>query len=317
MTGSSKILSCTDFNLDLAVFLAEASAAAYTELDATAFTRVHGFQESGLLDRGNVQGFWGVTPEAALLVFRGTSNVGQWIRDLRVLPAPYAWGWVHLGFLKGLEAVETDLLAFDQIAKASARVWVAGHSLGGALAVLTAARLKIRGVCSPLLFTYGQPAVGGADFASRFDQELPDHLWRLINQQDVVPRVPPLYSHCGKPKRITRPGGLGSVPGLEHVQVRNIRLPPAADHRRIETLREIIGDQAGTGLEVRGVRKLEDDAPAQLDSFELGCLQVALGAGEAPGLEGLTLESASPYLADHQLKHYIRLLTEIRDTHRI
>jgi hypothetical protein len=37
-------------------------------------------------DSGNVQGYHCSTPQAALLVFRGTSNIGQWIRDARVLP---------------------------------------------------------------------------------------------------------------------------------------------------------------------------------------------------------------------------------------
>jgi predicted lipase len=147
MAGEAELLTRNGPDLDVAVFLAEASAAAYAEGDARDFVSNKGLSNYAPIDSDNVQGFYCSTQQAALLVFRGTSNIGQWIRDLRVLPAAFRdWGWAHLGFVTGIAGVETSLEGFDEIAKSRTHVWVAGHSLGGALAVLAAARLKsVRG----------------------------------------------------------------------------------------------------------------------------------------------------------------------------
>ena len=58
--------------------------------------------------------------------------------------------------------------------------------------------------------------VGFADFAAKFNQEMPSRLWHVINQEDIVPRVPPApYQHCNIPKRIVRPGVFEAVQGLD------------------------------------------------------------------------------------------------------
>jgi pimeloyl-ACP methyl ester carboxylesterase len=314
MAGDAELLTRNGPDLDTAIFLAEASAAAYPEGNAQGFVTNRGLSGFTLFNSGNVQGFYCSTQQAALLVFRGTSNIGQWIRDARVLPAPFRdWGWAHLGFVKGIEAVETYLQEFDKIAKSRAHVWVAGHSLGGALAVLAAARLKSLGVCTPLILTYGQPAVGFADFATRFNQELRDRLWHVINQNDIVPRVPPFpYRHCDLGKHIVKPGVFETTQGLEAMPP---GLPEAREYSQAETLRQIIiGGRTLEGLEAApGGLVLETNAPSQLDAFELGRLQLALGAGEPAGLEGMALEGAIPFLEDHRITEYIRLLTDIRD----
>lgn len=210
----ARVLAGSGFNLDTAVFLAEASSVAYSDSDKIdEWTGTAGFEKSAYFDSGNVQGFWCASQESALLVFRGTSNPGQWLRDVRFLPAPYPWGHVHIGFRDGVAAVETFLAAFDTSARSVPHVWVAGHSLGGALAVIAAARLKVKTGVSAGIHTYGQPAVGLNDFAERYNVELPLRLWRFVNQSDIVTRVPPgpLYRHVGTVKRIVRPGVLEAM----------------------------------------------------------------------------------------------------------
>ncbi|WP_159396851.1 lipase family protein [Sorangium cellulosum] len=82
-------------------------------------------------------------------------------------------------------------------------LYITGHSLGGALAVLAAALLYaqadagvfgrdrrqvrswIRGV-----YTYGQPMVGDAAFAS-MNGDLGKKLFRHVYRRDIVPRLPP------------------------------------------------------------------------------------------------------------------------------
>lgn len=148
---------------------------------------------------------------AAIIVFRGTEpvNLVSWLTDAdvitRQLPKTFAaadtthepTGKVHRGFLANLEAVWDDMLV--GLAKASGveTLYVAGHSLGGAMAVLAAARLlrmpayreALRGV-----YTYGQPAVGDESFAEFGDDLIGDRLFRHIYHHDIVPQLPPASS---------------------------------------------------------------------------------------------------------------------------
>lgn len=75
-------------------------------------------------------------------------------------------------------------------------LYLTGHSLGGALAIVTAALLfvdprlaylreKLRGV-----YTYGQPMVGHQDFKDRFERDLGKMLFRHVYRKDVVPSLP-------------------------------------------------------------------------------------------------------------------------------
>ncbi|WP_294537040.1 lipase family protein [uncultured Rhodoblastus sp.] len=315
MTTQAECLRTTGFNLTTAVFLAEACAAAYNKVEAQKFASSAGLANFNAFDASNVQGFWCADDKATVLAFRGTSNIGQWIRDVRVLPAAVAWGWAHLGFVQGIEEIEARLQLFDALAKTRPYVWIVGHSLGGALAVIAAARAKSRGIYTPELYTFGQPAVSFAGFADRFDRELPKRLWRLINQVDIVPRVPPFYQHCGGPKHIVRPGVLESLPGLEAAAGGQDGFAAPRKYTQEETLSAIIlAPRQSPGTEsVSSGEIIDENDPRPLDMLEFGRLQMALGAGDPPGLEGLPLEGALPYFADHQISEYIRLLKELRD----
>jgi triacylglycerol lipase len=311
------VLRRAGFDLDTAVFLAEASSAAYSNSDKIDnWAREVGFETSTFFDSGNVQGFWCIGQESALLVFRGTSNPGQWLRDVRFLPTPSSWGHVHIGFRDGVAAVEASLTAFDAVARSAPHVWVAGHSLGGALAVIASARLKIKTGVSALIHTYGQPAVGLNDFAERYGVELPLRLWRFVNQSDIVTRVPPgpLYRHVGTVKRIVRPGV------LEAMQMEKTSNLLSGDQTIVsETV--IAGGAAQEAAEA--VRRsgilsplLTDGDPMPLSQIEFDQLQLALGAGAELATESPALEGALPWFSDHAIGEYIRLLSDIREQSR-
>jgi Lipase (class 3) len=311
------VLERPGFDLDTAVFLAEASSAAYsTSNQIDQWARTAGFEKSAFFDSGDVQGFWCAGKESGLLVFRGTSNPGQWLRDVRFLPVPYPWGHVHVGFRDGVAAVETFLAAFDTVVRNVPHVWVAGHSLGGALAVIAAARLKMKTGVSALLHTYGQPAVGLNDFAERYSAELPQCLWRFVNQSDIVTRVPPgpLYRHVGMVKRIVRPGV------LESMQMETTAAELSGDRKAVsETV--IVGgasQEAAAAVRNAGISAplLTDMDPMPLSQTEFEHLQIALGAGAELGAESPTLESLLPWFSDHAIGEYIRLLSDIRGQSR-
>jgi hypothetical protein len=72
-------------------------------------------------------------------------------------------------------------------------VWITGHSLGGALATMAAARLVGEGVLRPEqiggIYTFGQPRVGDAHFAQAY--ALGARHFRVVHDNDVVTQVPP------------------------------------------------------------------------------------------------------------------------------
>jgi len=82
-------------------------------------------------------------------------------------------------------------------------LWLAGHSLGSAMANLTYMRLLHvpedvgSNVELKSCFSFGAPRPGDAELASTFESysidpvDRPNNLWRLVNGWDAVARVPP------------------------------------------------------------------------------------------------------------------------------
>ena len=80
----------------------------------------------------------------------------------------------------------------------NALIYVTGHSLGGAIAVLTAAELSLEKYDYNLatVYTYGKPRVGNKKFASWFDDRLDG--FRIIHNKDIVPANPPRKNPLSK-----------------------------------------------------------------------------------------------------------------------
>jgi hypothetical protein len=96
---------------------------------------------------------------------------------------------VHDGFWTALDSVYKGLAA--EIGRQGGfkpkKVFVTGHSLGGALATLCALRLQKDGHGSAAVYTYGSPRVGNDKFQAAF--RLQHHRW--VNDNDLVTAVPP------------------------------------------------------------------------------------------------------------------------------
>jgi triacylglycerol lipase len=110
---------------------------------------------------------------------------------------------------QGIEAILREEIKRSTFQK----VWFTGHSLGGAVAAFGAVACIVED--PPIIvhgvYTYGQPKVGGKDFADRFNQELGSKVFRFVNHNDIVPRVPTwapffFYNHFGQIKYITEDG---------------------------------------------------------------------------------------------------------------
>jgi hypothetical protein len=76
------------------------------------------------------------------------------------------------------------------------RLWIAGHSRGGAFAVLAAVALAHAGLNDEAVpdvagvYTFGQPRVGNEGFFEAY-AALGIPLYRFINRDDPIPGVPP------------------------------------------------------------------------------------------------------------------------------
>jgi hypothetical protein len=110
----------------------------------------------------------------------------------------------HRGFLEALEMVWEPLLAaVDQAQKAKERpLWITGHSLGGALALLAAWRLQRNFMAVQEVVTFGAPMIGNEAASQAFAREFPGKIFRYVDLEDVVPHLPTVslianaYSHC-------------------------------------------------------------------------------------------------------------------------
>ena len=127
--------------------------------------------------------------ERIAIIFRGTEpkEFKDVKADLKTWPkrSDEVQGLVHSGFAEALDKVWNELEGVvDECVKLHdiKQVLFTGHSLGGALAVVAAARSKYVGE----VYTYGQPRVGNR----KYSKQVKSKVYRFVNNNDVVPRVP-------------------------------------------------------------------------------------------------------------------------------
>lgn len=144
-------------------------------------------------------GFIGYLPsdQTIFVVFRGTTSVKNTITDIDAFKTDYVSYpecncQVHEGFYKAeqrvIEQVIRDVKALQAMETLQGYgVVVSGHSLGAAVAHLTAMDLIKNGIdCSCINF--GMPRTGTAEYSSFSSQQL--QTLRYTHYQDIVPHVP-------------------------------------------------------------------------------------------------------------------------------
>jgi predicted lipase len=200
-------------------WLAELSRVIYRESvaenDKVLPDRVTVLQNAG---HQEVQFAHGASSEAALikvgdfhvLAFRGTEEPRDWRRNIDVR-FDDDWGGpgrAHKGWVGALNEVWPQ---FEETLRAIATpIFYTGHSLGGALAILAAARFAPTAV-----YTYGGPRCGDAEFAR--EHPLRDRIHRVVNNRDLVPRNPPGFEHTGELHYVTSNGAMLTNPSKDEV----------------------------------------------------------------------------------------------------
>lgn len=138
---------------------------------------------------------------AMILAFRGTQSLKDWMTDVDINLVNGPGGKVHDGFLCALNTVWRPLTKLMDATREHRKLWITGHSLGGALATLATAKLRLE-KAQPVsgLYTFGSPRVGNEEFARNFDADFYYQYYRVVNNNDVVPRIPfrlMAYRHVG------------------------------------------------------------------------------------------------------------------------
>jgi triacylglycerol lipase len=109
---------------------------------------------------------------------------------------------IHQGFNAALDACWPDIRDTISRTGSDMRLFVVGHSLGAALATLSAVRAKLElGRSAEGVYTFGMPRVGTPEFARAYNQILGERTYRLVHGEDIVPAVPPSeldFMHVGR-----------------------------------------------------------------------------------------------------------------------
>lgn len=188
-----------------ALALAKASFAAYgSKKERENWAREHDFGAVWTLEWGHLSGFAVLHREqpAMVVCFQGTNQLTDWGNNLDLdfsKAKRFPSGRVHDGFDRGVDHLWSQIEAATAN-PAEARLWFTGHSLGGALATIAAARMSEAGREVAGAYTFGAPRVGDAAFTNWLNARLAGRLFRYVNAADPVTQVPPAtaYSDVGQ-----------------------------------------------------------------------------------------------------------------------
>jgi triacylglycerol lipase len=185
-----------EFSFRNALALAKASELAYeAQDDYKKILNEWGFYKVYPLNKHETQGFVAGKDDMILLVFRGTEQTKpeDILMDVLACQENTKLGKVHYGFLTALKFVWKDILkALEEFQDNNQNIWIAGHSLGGALATLAAVKLASKNKCQNIsgLYTYGKPRVGDKKFRSEFEKFFKTDAYRITNYKDPVSIIP-------------------------------------------------------------------------------------------------------------------------------
>ncbi len=98
---------------------------------------------------------------------------------------------IHRGFRDAYKKVGVQLKSTVDRETEGYTLYITGHSLGGALAIIASKELERDSLAA--CYTFGSPRVGNEELG----EEIRAPIYRIVNAADGVPRVPPSWtSRC-------------------------------------------------------------------------------------------------------------------------
>lgn len=167
-----------------------------------------------------------------IICFRGTvlDNTINLHADIQARFVPMAsFGSVHKGFSSAVDSIWAEIKARIPPGEKQ-RIWLTGHSMGGALALLAGARFVTEYKRRPNivingLYVFGAPRVGDQDFADAFNNTyLQRRSFLFAKYNDIVTVLPPCikkiweYKDVGNIIYIDQEGALKSIECLSEMK---------------------------------------------------------------------------------------------------
>lgn len=243
------------------------------------------------------------SPDTIVLSFRGTASRKNAMTDLKIAstkyePCPTLYGFpvlVHKGFWQAWNTVRRRII--DEVMNETVdggvrRIFITGHSLGGALACLCSVELQVgfnerasaHGAESAIdvhTYTFGAPRVGNVAFGTYANTLLANY-WHIVNTEDPVARIPKglNYKRSGHQVLLGKNGNLEVYPShFESSLFTNVG-GKFTDH-----LMRTYGKRLGQFLKAQFVKDLT--ACNNEDEVEAVRHMATLLDAESLGLEGL------------------------------
>ncbi len=153
------------------------------------------------------------------MVFRGTNELDDWLDNINAFSTSQLFGDFHRGFWASVEDIWEQIYNdFEHLRQTKKRpLFFAGHSLGGAMAVIAASRFVHWDRPFTAVYTFGQPRTMDRPAARIFNAEAGSRCFRFQNNNDLVTRVPSRlmgYSHVGSCLYISEEKNIHSDPGF-------------------------------------------------------------------------------------------------------
>ena len=173
-----------DFNKEEALKFARLSSLAYKNYsEVRKQLPTYGLKAAMEINKGSLTaktvGFVASNDASVVVAFRGTvlTSFRNLLTDVWAKKSPISPGnpvKAHLGFVSALDLVYSDVVGFLEKNSPGKKLYITGHSLGGALASLLGYRLiqDSKYKFSPIQYVYGCPPVAEPAFAYSFNADV-------------------------------------------------------------------------------------------------------------------------------------------------
>lgn len=210
-----KLVTLSSEELELSYILARACAYAYEKIEPNTSCQIE--KETGIYKVEQFQfqpnkwygisGILGYFKDYLVIAFKGSDSKDDWMKNFRLLHDDKLLSWkkqspssgringrVHSGFHTAVNSNLSNLkcLVKKKHSQEFRKIILTGHSLGGAIAILTAAAFSKDDdfCCKKIVYTYGSPRVGDTKFRVYFDASKDINHYRFEYGYDSVPHLP-------------------------------------------------------------------------------------------------------------------------------
>ncbi len=198
-----------DFDIDLALELAGLCNDAYIQYNdykkGTKWTGPKGYKldttfQAVYENKHLPLGFVASKGDNVYISWRGTDSIEEWIEDAKFDQVKCSYlpirCKVELGFHQLYTTSQNDsspqtiVLNYLKTKQIKGKLYITGHSLGAALAVLNILDItRNTSHNNPVLYSFAGPRVGSPEYTSIYNSAISDS-WRVVNLNDEVPRLP-------------------------------------------------------------------------------------------------------------------------------